>query len=309
MGTKNSLAMETGLSVATCGNLLSGLIQNGMAAELEAADSTGGRPSRRFSFNREYAYILTVFPRIEGEMLTLNYAIADMLGGVIEQGSRQHSHIGLSELESLLDSLIGIYQKVAVLSVGIPGVIWNYGIGSCDFESFEGVDLQEHLSARYKINTVVENDVNTAAFGYYHQNCGREACSLAYIYYPEGHNPGAGIIIDGKIIRGASNFAGEIGWLPEAGQEDSSGKIANAVIAVNCIINPEQIIISGIFLDREIVDKIRENAALSMPEGHLPSIVFEKDFRASYSAGLIHIGLEKYSESLKDDIAFLQENL
>ncbi len=309
VGTKNSLSRETGLSVATCGNLLAELIQSGMAVEVDAADSTGGRPSRRFKFNRNHAYILSIFPRTEADVLTLNYAVADMLGEVVEQGSLQYGRIGIPELEEKADSMLRKYPGVSVISVGIPGVIWNGRIGNCDFRDFEDVNLEEYLYSKYSLDIVIENDVNAAAFGYYRQNCCGAASSLAYIYYPDGHNPGAGIVIGGKIHRGASNFAGEIGWLPGSGKDDIAFKIAEAAVSVNCVINPEQIIISGIFLDDEIIEGIRKSAASVIPGGHLPSIIFEKDFRNSYAAGLIFAGLEKYSESLKSDNALLQENI
>ncbi len=308
-GTKNTLSRETGLSVATCGNLLAELIRSGMAVEVDAADSTGGRPSRRFIFNREHAYILTIFPRTEADVLTLNYAVADMLGEVVEEGSRQYERIGISELEELADSMLGHYPDVSVISIGIPGVIWRGRIGNCDFSDFEDVNLGEYLNSKYSLDTVIENDVNAAAFGYYRQNCGGAASSLAYLYYPDGHNPGAGIVIGGKVHRGASNFAGEIGWLPWSGMDLIADKIAEAVVSVNCVINPEQVIISGIFLNDEIIENIRKSAASVIPAGHLPLIIFEKDFRTSYSGGLIFAGLEKYSESLRSDNALLQESI
>ena len=48
--------------------------------------------------------------------------------------------------------------------------------------------------------------------------------SIVFLYYPEQGDPGAGIVIHGKTIYGATHIAGEIKYLNQANQLSFSEK-------------------------------------------------------------------------------------
>ena len=60
---KNSLSISTGLSIATCGNILKDLILSDEVIELDLAQSEGGRPARRFRYNENHELILIIYVR------------------------------------------------------------------------------------------------------------------------------------------------------------------------------------------------------------------------------------------------------
>ena len=68
--------------------------------------------------------------------------------------------------------------------------------------------LGSDIYQKTKLTTVIENDVNAAAFCEYGAVEGDGDPFLAIFV---GTGVGAGIIIDGEIYRGASGFACEIG--------------------------------------------------------------------------------------------------
>jgi glucokinase len=59
------------------------------------------------------------------------------------------------------------------------------------------------------IPVVMDNDANVGALGEYLYGAGRDCNPLLYVTVSTGN--GGGILIDGKILRGADSFAGEIG--------------------------------------------------------------------------------------------------
>ncbi len=58
----------------------------------------------------------------------------------------------------------------------------------------------------------MDNDANLGALGEYCYGAGRDAASLLYVTLSTGI--GAGLVLDGKIFRGADSLAGELGHLP-----------------------------------------------------------------------------------------------
>jgi len=77
------------------------------------------------------------------------------------------------------------------------------------------------LRRRFPVPVQVENDVNLAALGEMWRGAGRGRRHLLFV--APGTGIGAGIIIDGRLHRGAHHFAGEIGYCcpsPEYLDED-----------------------------------------------------------------------------------------
>lgn len=76
------------------------------------------------------------------------------------------------------------------------------------FENFPLVHLVEE---RFNIPTVIENDARAAALGESMFGAARGSRDLVYIHL--GTGVGAGIIVDGRFVRGPSGTAGEIGHM------------------------------------------------------------------------------------------------
>jgi predicted NBD/HSP70 family sugar kinase len=71
--------------------------------------------------------------------------------------------------------------------------------------------LQERLPAR----VIVENETNLAAVAEQRLGAASDRDSFAFLWL--GHGVGAGIVLDGRLRRGVSGGAGEIGFLPVPG--------------------------------------------------------------------------------------------
>jgi glucokinase len=71
------------------------------------------------------------------------------------------------------------------------------------------VPLVERIAARTGLPTYLDNDVNALALGEWTFGAGRGAGSCVVIAI--GTAVGAGIILDGRLVRGAGGYAGELG--------------------------------------------------------------------------------------------------
>jgi glucokinase len=68
------------------------------------------------------------------------------------------------------------------------------------------------LSEMLGLPCCMDNDANLGALGEYTAGAGRGAASLLYVTLSTGI--GAGILLDGRIVRGADSLAGELGHIP-----------------------------------------------------------------------------------------------
>jgi len=69
--------------------------------------------------------------------------------------------------------------------------------------------LRETLQKRLGLPVVLDNDANCAAWGEYRYGAGRGSRNMCYVTFSTGC--GMGIIIEGRLYRGSTGTAGEIG--------------------------------------------------------------------------------------------------
>lgn len=308
--TKISLANATGLSVATCGNILKELLATGEVIEINLAESTGGRPSRRFVYNKDFSHVLVVYARIEKGRISLVYTVSNLIGEVIFEGRAEYDGLTLGDIDDIVNEFIGKYPTIKVLALGLPGVVKDGRTETCDISSLSNIDVVQYFEERYSLSVAAENDVNCTALGYYNKAGYAEDENLVYVYYPIGSCPGAGIIINGQILVGVTNFAGEVAYLPHYVNSDEGEttqidtlpfvqSVAETVTSINCLINPKTIVLSGFCFTDKVVASIRQAVESLLPQVHIPYIAYEVDIHESYTRGLITIALEQLSYNLK----------
>lgn len=102
------------------------------------------------------------------------------------------------------------------IGVGVPGVV-DAATGRIGDEAPHVPDLRNQplgpvLAARFGLPAFVDNDVNALALGEYTFGVGRGARSLVVL--APGTGFGSGIVIEGRLVRGARSFGGEFGHAP-----------------------------------------------------------------------------------------------
>ena len=110
--------------------------------------------------------------------------------------------------------------QVRGAGIGIIGIsnhqtgIWH----SFNHESGEEIPLAPMVSKILDIPAAIDNDVRSGATAELLWGCGKY--SRNFIYLSVGTGLAAGMIIDGKILRGANQNAGEIGHITVKGSAD-----------------------------------------------------------------------------------------
>ncbi len=107
-------------------------------------------------------------------------------------------------------------EELAAVGVGIPGLV-DPASGTVrlavNLNLHKPYPLRAALEQSLGVPVALENDVRAAALGAFHWARTREPLnSLAYLSIGTGIS--AGLILDGRLYRGARGMAGEIGHIP-----------------------------------------------------------------------------------------------
>jgi predicted NBD/HSP70 family sugar kinase len=104
--------------------------------------------------------------------------------------------------------------EFATIGVGIPGAVDRVSgrVAHAVNLGLEDLDLGAELKARLGRPVRVENDVNAAALGAWQALGGGSSDSMAYLNL--GTGLAAGLVLGGRLWRGARGVAGEIGHIP-----------------------------------------------------------------------------------------------
>jgi glucokinase len=126
----------------------------------------------------------------------------------------------LETIEELLDRLRDGARARGVtvtgVGLGIPGTVdVERGVVGVDVHyapELVGVPLAARLGPRVGAPVFVDNDVNALALAEWTWGAGRGARSLVMLAV--GTGVGGGIVLDGRLHRGAAGFGGELGHVP-----------------------------------------------------------------------------------------------
>lgn len=213
--SRADLARRTGLSRATVSDIVGGFVHAGAVSEYEAAPSNGGRPPIRLGFEDQWRHIVG----IELGASHVTGVRTDLRGHVLASFQQELDVHGdpngtLAAIDAGVVALLAHEPAVPVLGIGIgvPSpvpVADRGGLAHHLFPRWQGIDLVRHLGATHGLPVQMDNDANLGALAEHWWGAGRGYADLAYVKVATG--VGAGILIRGRIHRGATGIAGEIG--------------------------------------------------------------------------------------------------
>ncbi|MGH3093573.1 MAG: ROK family protein [Gaiellaceae bacterium] len=124
----------------------------------------------------------------------------------------------LSGEDALLDQIEHAIGEIGsdgfgALGVGIPSTIdqrTGRAVSSVNIP-LAGVDLRDQLERRFGVPVMIENDANAAALAEHRLGAGRGTRHMVMLTL--GTGVGGGLILDGRLYRGAVGAAGELGHI------------------------------------------------------------------------------------------------
>ncbi|WP_083647338.1 ROK family protein [Kitasatospora sp. CB01950] len=210
------------------------------------------------------------------------------------------------------------------IAVATPGLVPSPGTAPPGPWPVAGL-LADLRDAHPRCPILVENDANLAVLGEHRRGAARGLDTVAYVHW--GSRIGSGLLIHGRLHRGATGAAGELGHLaPSAGPgdprinasergwlerqlldvdlTDPAGRasavqhLAAGLAALAHLLDPDAVVLGGGAIERapDLVDDLRARLgriALSPPALHRSPLRNE-----SAATGAIHLALEAAERSL-----------
>lgn len=287
--TKQKLAQRTGLSTVTVNAALEHLAAQGVVTRDAVVPSNGGRPAQSYRFNPSHRCGLALYLRED----RLCVRVADLNGTCLLREEEPLGPVDGARFRPTVERMLGRYPTLGGIGFGVPGVVRGGQVVVCDHPGLNGVPLRERYEAWYGLPTGVENDVNLAVAGY-----GAAADPVVYLYFPQHEPPGAGVLLEGALCRGANSMAGEIGnLLPSVDwraldRGDFDGVCAAMAVAVRayaCILDPAQIVLYGDFLTEAHLARVEQLCAVGLDVP--PTLTRSADFGGDYERGTVALSL------------------
>ncbi len=220
--TRQGIAARTGLSFATVAAVVNELLTTGLLVEAGKETSAGGRPRSRLRIAADFGTLVGVDVAESFLGVTVYDAALSPLGHLQRDvdGSGEPAHLLGQIADAVRDGLTAALPEAAAggpqqpnLGVGIslPGQVRaKTGVsvfapswGWCD------VPVQRLLSGLLPHPVYLDNPMKASTMAELWFGRGRETGDLVTVIL--GTGVGAGIAIDGRLIRGTVNNAGEWG--------------------------------------------------------------------------------------------------
>lgn len=210
--SRTLIARATGLSVPTVNTIVNEFVAKRVLREVGAGPSGGGRPAQRVRLVPDSRLVLAFDlsgPRLHGAVVDLEGATnRTVVGPVLRPGIEEEllAFIG-STLRALPDP-----GSVGRLAFAVPGVV-DPRSGEVRLAPTLGWDdhpLAAAVEDRFGVPVTLENDVNALALAELHYGLARGRRYVVCVSVGDGI--GAGMLVDGRLYRGASAAAGEIGY-------------------------------------------------------------------------------------------------
>ncbi|MGN9844129.1 ROK family protein [Nonomuraea sp. H19] len=229
--TRPEIGALTGLSKPTASQLLSRLQEAGLVVLDGIREGLPGRTAEVYRINPAAAYVgaLDVTPdRIEAK-------VADITGAIVGEHilptpRRPHGEL----VDRLNAALLGANppDKLRRVVIGVQAAIdpstGRLGYAAAkDVPGWQLPDLVPTLSAGLGVPVDVENNVNLVALAEQAHGAAQDSQDFVLLWADEGI--GSAIVLGGRMHRGATGGAGEVGYMPTPGAPTAreAGRYAN----------------------------------------------------------------------------------
>lgn len=254
-------------------------IDYGMIRESGEAESTGGRKAMRYTICPDYQYFLVLIID-NGKLLSTLYNF-------------NFDRIYTDEIPfEMAEFMITVFNAIShakekyplgTVCLAMPCVVkdgtiidWYYN------PAFIGVNIKAKIEDKFKINVIVQNDMNLTVLGESRIRNSVENIVTAQF----SHNGiGVGEMVNGHVLEGSSGFAGEVGYMnltrKDVTETAHFGRIIRNIIVC---INPQIIVLYQIEKPKSL-QKIIKEAVRGLPDYAIPEFIISDNYIGGIAAG------------------------
>ena len=215
---RSDIAKETGLTPPTITRIIDELINSHNLLEyIGYGNSNGGRPPAIVRFKNENNFIIGIDlggSYIRGCLVNLNAKFISEIQIPTEIEKGFHYIIeNVSKIITKLQDRLENKGKLWGIGIGVAGLV-NRETGIIEFSPdfrWKNINLQKEISKLTNLPVFYDNSTRLMALG--ELNFGRTPDIKNFAIINVGYGIAAGMVIDGKLVKGHSGFAGEFGHM------------------------------------------------------------------------------------------------
>jgi predicted NBD/HSP70 family sugar kinase len=218
--SRAQVSQKTNITRATVSDIVSDLLEDDTIYEGDVERSSMGRKGILLHYNADLGYGIAV--DLGGSKIS--FALFNVNAELIERKVIPAYKVTTSDefitllMESIREFILESNRNLSslqVIGVGTPGIVDNKsGIvreGSPNLPQWENLNLSDRIQQAFGVPVVLENDVRAALIGEIWKGKCQNLKNAVLITLSTGI--GSALLMDGNIIRGANNAAGEIGYM------------------------------------------------------------------------------------------------
>ena len=234
--SRAQIARRTGLSKPTVSLALNRLVDSGIAREVGRSSGSRGPAAILYRIDPRAGFV----GGLDVGRGWLRAAVADLSGEIIARQVRRSTtrsaHALLDRIDELVTALLAdagvLREQIDRWVLGTSGVVRPGGLSLALATNLPGWGRPEVLSRLHEQfgDVLVENDVNLATLA--EQRFGHGRGVADFVVVSIGTGVGMGLVLDGRLYRGAHGAAGEIGYLPVGSSSDRRGRRQGLLEAV-----------------------------------------------------------------------------
>ena len=261
--TKQSIAADTGLSVATCNTLLNELERSGEVYSQKYQLNGVGRSSSVYQINCD---------------------VLSMLRSTLYQEQTQFTILDMDRVAGKITEMLEKFPNISCILVGTSGIIDHGVLRLSDIPELEEAHLLDALRTVAQQRPIyMTYDCQYRVYGAY-KDAGYTSETLTLLFCMRNVLAGTASVIGGRIVSGKNGFAGMTGYMPWGmSQEEQIQVIAQGspkglelivktALSVIAVLNPDELLFAGNVVDREMMEAVQTACAKAVPPEFLPKL-------------------------------------
>lgn len=300
--TKQQIALQTGLSVASCNTYLNEMETIGEVIGEKQKLHDVGRNAVVYKLNEDFESVLCIYFELIQGIKSITTAVFSPTGRLLNQQARQYATLDRAVIEREVAEILEQFSNISQIMVGTPSIAENGVIRHSDILELENVPLKALLEEKFHRPVFLANDMHYKVYGYYRQEQIPDKI-ITLINYPAGVLPGTATVNKGVLLTGKNLFAGMVGFLDYGMTQEQQIKrlhrptaeplIIQATIALISILNPHQLLFTGDLLREGDLQRIHTACQKCIPQEYMPDFVFLPSTEEYYLKGMYWTAMDR----------------
>jgi predicted NBD/HSP70 family sugar kinase len=210
-----SARIDTSIPLTT--KMLNELVEENYVMDTGYAPSTGGRRPLMYSLRPDMMYVVAVAL----DQHVARIAVVDMQNKHVTEAEKFELHLAKNPkaLDTLIEHIDQVIKKsginkdkIAGIGIGMPGFIDPQKGVNYSFLERDGDSITQYISQKLGLQVFIDNDSSLIALTELRFGAARNRKNAMVVNL--GWGVGLGMILNGKLFKGDTGFAGEFSHIP-----------------------------------------------------------------------------------------------